>query len=257
MNRALPVAALCVSLLALAFALVPRGEVVAPPMALAPEPALSDDEAEFLKRRVELLEDDNRALWDRVVQLERRSPTAPGVAAAPAGLAAEVEKLRSELRSVMSGEVLTDEAGRGAIKELLREVQSDQQRERAQQVEERRREQAVQQQQRWKDFAGTAKLSYAAEQKLNERLELETAERTRKMEQLRLGQATWQEVSEFLRTQRRETDSAMGALLDESQTQQYQQLRRSDGRTGGGESLGARGAEGGRQGGRGGQRQAP
>ncbi len=264
MSRVLPIVGICLSLVALAFALVPRGEV-APPVTWEPDaPAFADEDVDFLKRRIELLEDDNRLLWDRVVKLERKPAvvTADGAPAPAASLNAEVEKLRAELRSVMAGEVLSDEAGRGAIKEMMREVQADQQRERMVQLEERRVQQQQQQQQRWADFKQSAGLSYAAEQKLTERLATEESERTKKMEQLRLGQATWQEVSDYLRTQRRETDEAVTSLMNDEQKQQYQQVRRNDGggggrqRGGGGGSSNAQGGQrgqGSQQGGQGGR----
>ncbi len=228
MNRALPIVAVCLSLLALALSLVPRGDVAPPPVAIS-APADNDDDLEFLRRRVELLEDDNRALWDRVTQLERRPMTSGDGGQVPASFAADLEKLRSEVHSIMAGDLANSEAGRAALKDLLREAQGDQQRDRITAMEERRQQQAAQQAAKWKEFASSAHLSYAAEQKLNERLAYEESERTKKMEQLRLGEATWQEVSTYLRTQRKETDDAVTSLLDDSQRSQYQQVRRDSG----------------------------
>lgn len=240
MNRVLPLVAVCLSLLAVALALVPRGDVAPPPMVLdAPDD--NDGELEFLRRRVELLEDDNRTLWNRVTALERR-PAATGEAGtAPPSLAADVEKLRAELHSLMVGDVANSEVGRAAIKDIIREAQGDQQRERMVRIEERRQQQQDEAKQRWKEFVSKSGLSYAAEQKLTERLAAEEAERTKKMEQLRLGEATWQEVAQYLRTQRKETDDAVTALMDDSQRRQYESVRRADGN-------GMRG-EGGREGG--------
>lgn len=229
MNRALPVVALCLSLLALAMSLVPRGDVAPPPMAVTPA-ARTDEDVEFLRRRVELLEDDNRALWDRVTQLERRPLLSGDGGSVPASFAADLEKLRAELHSVMVGDLASSDAGRAALKDLLREAESDQQRDRMMQMEERRQAQAAQQQQRWKDFLANAHLPYEAEQKLTERLALEESQRARKMDQLRLGEATWQEVAQYLRTQRRETDDSVLPMLDDTQRQGYEQLRRVDSR---------------------------
>lgn len=228
MNRALPILAVCLSVFALAMSLVPRGDVAPPPVAFAP-PAGNDEELEFLRRRVELLEDDNRALWDRVTQLERRPVAMGDGGSVPASFAADLEKLRAELHSLMVGDLATSDTGRAVLKDLLREAQSDQQRDRLIAMEERRSQQAAQQQQRWKDFISNAHLPYAAEQKLTERLALEASERAKKMEQLRLGEATWQEVSQYLRTQRKDTDNEVTQLMDATQRDQYQQLRRSDG----------------------------
>ncbi len=251
MSRALPVVSICLALLAFAVALMPRGEPP-PPVVMDGESSVSDEDLEFLKRRLEVLEDENRALWDRVVSLERRPAVSPdgGGAAAPV-LEAEVARLREELRGVMTGEVLTSEAGRSALKDVIREAEQDRQRERFQEMEGRRTKQAEEQKVKWKAFVGTARLSYAAEQKLNERLSFEESERTKKMEQLRLGEQTWQEVSQYLRTQRRETDNAVGAMLDDAQKKQYQEVRRDDPSGG----RGQRGGEGNRRAeGEGGQR---
>ena len=230
MNRALPIVSICLALLAFGVALMPRGEPPVPAAVI--EDSVNDEELEYLKRRVELVEDDNRALWDRVVLLERR-PVAVGdggfVAAPPsAGLEAEVQKLRAELRSVMAGEVLTDPQSREALKDVIREAEADAQKKRFEDFAERRNKQAEEQKQKWAGFVSNAKLSYAAETKLNERLALEETERNKRMEQVRLGEQTWQEVSQYLRTQRRETDQQMSQMLDETQRNDYQQLRRDD-----------------------------
>lgn len=230
MNRALPIVSICLALLAFGVALMPRGEPTVPAAVI--DDSSNDEELDYLKRRVELVEDDNRALWDRVVLLERR-PVAVGdggfVAAAPsAGLEAEVQKLRAELRSVMAGEVLNDPQSRAALKEVIREAEADAQRQRFDDFIERRNKQSEEQKQKWAGFISNSKLSYAAETKLNERLALEETERNKRMEQVRLGEQTWQEVSQYLRTQRRETDQEMTSMLDETQRKDYQQLRRDD-----------------------------
>lgn len=228
MSRVLPIVSICLALLAFGVALMPRGEPTVPPSVVT-EVDSNDEELDFLKRRVELLEDDNRTLWDRVVLLEKRPALIGDGGGASPAMEAEVARLRAELRSVMAGEVLTDPSSRDALKEVIREAQADQQKERFTQMEERRQKAAEQQKVRWKSFVTDARLTYAAEQKLNERLALEESERTKKMEQLRLGEQTWREVSDYLRTQRRETDSQMSALMDDTQKQQYQSVRREDG----------------------------
>lgn len=251
MSRVLPVVSICLALLAVALALVPRGDPPLPPPPV--EDTSNDEELEYLKRRVELLEDDNRALWDRVVRLERR-PVAPddgGFAAPSAGLEAEVTRLRAELRSVMTGELLTDSASRDALKEVIREAEADRQRERFQEFADRREKQLVDQKEKWRGFVTNSKLSYAAETKLNERLALEETERRKRLEQVRLGEQTWQEVQQYLRTQRRETDQAMSEVLDDSQRRDYQQMRREEqgggrGNQRGGDRQGGGNREGGR-----------
>ena len=227
MNRALPIVAICLSLLALAMSLVPRGDVAPPPVAVTAA-VDNDDDIEFLRCRIDLLEDDNRALWDRVTQLERRPMMSGDGGQVSASFAADLEKLRSEVHSLMAGDIANSEAGRAALRELIREAQGEQQRDRLTAMEERRQQQAAQLAARWKEFSTNAHLSYAADQKLNERLAYEESERAKKMEQLRAGEATWQEVSTYLRTQRKETDDAVTSLLDDSQRSQYQQIRRND-----------------------------
>lgn len=226
MTRALPLVAVCLSVLALAAAVMPRGEP-APPPVVAPAPAAPDEELEYLKRRVELLEDDQRALWDRLVALERRPAGASDGGGAE--VQAEVARLREELRSVMTGEVLSSEAGRSALKDVLREAEEDRARDRFLEREQRRTAQVEAQREKWKAFVGTAKLTWEQEQKLNERLATEERERQRLLEQLRLGAETWQDVGRYLRDQRRETDQVMRGVLDETQQAQYRELRRDDG----------------------------
>ncbi|MGV3619165.1 MAG: hypothetical protein ACO1OB_00030 [Archangium sp.] len=236
MNRALPIVSICLAVLAFGVALMPRGDP--PPPAPIIEDTANDEELDYLKRRVEMVEDDNRALWDRVVMLERRTVAQGdgGFAAPPPGLDAEVAKLRAELRSVMAGEVLTDPQARDALKEVIREAEADAQKQRFEEMLARREKQVEESKQKWAGFITNSKLSYAAESKLNERLALEESERKKRMEQVRLGEQTWQEVSQYLRNQRRETDQAMNEVLDETQRKDYQQLRRDEngGRGGGG-----------------------
>lgn len=230
MNRALPILSLCLALLALAFAIVPRDPVVVAPSPEADAPRGVDVDAELLRRRVELLEDDNRALWDRVVVLERRQPVA---VISDAGLLApsivtEVAQLRQELRGVIAGEVLSNDASRAALKEVIREAEVETQRERIAQRQQQQQQRAVEQKAKWKDFVSTAKLTWQQEQELNKRLEAEEAARKALAEQMQLGGPPNPEAFRALRDQRRETDEAMGKLLDDTQKQQYQELRRED-----------------------------
>ena len=150
MNRALPLISLCVAVLALAFAIVPRDPVVVPS---SPEPEVKrgvDVDAELLKRRVEVLEDENRALWDRVVLLERRAQNSAalisdGGATTTVAVVQEVAELRQELRSVIAGEVLSNDASRAALKEIIREAESDAQRERFAQRQQQQEQRALEQ----------------------------------------------------------------------------------------------------------------
>ena len=243
MNRVLPLLSLCIGLLALAFALVPRGEVVVASVQQDP-PRIAEADPE-LRRRLEQLEDENRMLWDRVVLLERRQVTVTssdaGVLVAPS-INSELAQLREEVRGLITGEVLGNPASRSALKEVIREAEADSQRERSVLRQQRTEQRALEQKARWKEFATAAKLTYAQEQELTRRLEAEDAARKALSEQLQNGPPN-PEAFRTLRDQRRETDQAMGKLLDDAQKEQYQALRREDrgggarGERGGGEQL--------------------
>ncbi len=199
-----------------------------------------DVDAELLRRRVELLEDDNRALWDRVVVLERRNTAVvlndAGVELAPS-IVSEVAQLRQELRGVITGAALSNEASRAALKEVIKEAEADTLRERVAQSQQRRDQRAQEQKVKWKEFVTTAKLTFQQEQELTRRLDAEEATR----QQMQNGTAVMgPETFRAMRDQRRETDEAMNKLLDDTQKEQYQAMRRED-RGGGGR--GDRGGE--------------
>ncbi len=237
MNRALPILSLCLALVALAFAAAPREPVVLPPPP-ADAPRTDEPDAE-LRRRVEQLEDDNRALWDRLVLLERQRLAVPVDAGVLApSVATEVAQLRQELRGVIAGEVLSNDASRAALKEVIREAEADSARERQVLWQQRQEQRAAEQQAKWKEFAVTAKLTWAQEQELTRRLAAEDAARKALFEAQQNGTPN-PEGFRALRDQRRETDQVMSGLLDDTQKQQYQALRRED-RGGGGGNRGQR-----------------
>lgn len=225
MTRAIPIISLLLAASAVALTLVPRESPPAPVVS-APAPR-DDDELDALKRKVDLIEEDQRAMWNRVLLLERKAVAelpADGGAPSPA-LVAEVAQLKQELRAVMQGEVLNDPSGRTAMKEVVREVEADLARERIVQRQERQQQRAAEQQAKWKRFATDAKLTYQQEQTLNQRLAAEDAARKALFER---GTSPEREELRTLRDQRRETDSIMLPLLDETQKQQYQELRQED-----------------------------
>lgn len=225
MTRAIPIISLVLAASAVALAMFPRES---PPATVISAPApRDDDELDALKRKVDLIEEDQRAMWNRVLLLERKAVAelpADGGAASPV-LVAEVAQLKQELRALMQGEVLNDPSGRTAMKEVVREVEADLARERIAQRQERQQQRAVEQQAKWKRFATDAKLTYQQEQTLNQRLAAEDAARKALFER---GTPPEREELRTLRDQRRETDSIMLPLLDETQKQQYQELRQED-----------------------------
>lgn len=226
MQRALTLLALGTSVVALVSSFVLRPSEP-PPVERAPVAQVDDGE---LRRRVDQLEDDNRALWDRVSALERRQGgvlVAATDGGAPSVPMTEVTKLRDELRSVMTGEVLSSEAGRAALKDVIREVSEDQQRERTAARQQRVQQRAAEQREKWKGFASAAKLTWAQEQKLTERLDLEDQLRAALMAQQLEGQGSRDDFRKLRDTQR-ETDQAMGALLDDTQKAQFEELRRDE-----------------------------
>jgi hypothetical protein len=144
-------------------------------------------------------------------------------------MAQEVEALRREVRSVMVGEVLTDDSSRTALKEVIREAQADAMRERFAERQQREALRAVELKAKWKDFVTSARLTSTQEQELNRRLEAEEAARAALTQQREGGQPFDPEAFRALRDQRRETDRVMTGMLDDTQKAQYQELRREEG----------------------------
>lgn len=230
MSRLVPIVSLVLSAVAVALAAWPKDAAVAS-VAAAEQTRDDDLELEALKRRVEAIDGDQRALWSRLLQLEQRAGSAPialdaGVMTAPAQLAADVAQLKNEVRAVMQGEVLSDSAGRSAMKDLVREVEADFARERLARVQEQQQQRAAEQQAKWKRFFVDARLTSQQEQTLTQRL---SAEDTARKAMFERGTPPSREDFRTLRDQRRETDAVMLPLLDESQKQQYQELRRDEG----------------------------
>lgn len=236
MQRFLPIASLVLASTAVVAAFVPRD---AAPPAVAPvaeRAAANDDELDALRRRVDVIEDEQRVIWNRVVTLEKRAQGvveggASDGGAMPPALVAEVALLKQELRSVMQGEVLTDPAGRSAMKDVVREVQGEMVRERLAQRQQRQEARALEQKAKWKSFVTDARLTSQQEQTLTQRLEAEDAARKALFER---GTPPEREELRTLRDQRRETDTLMLPMLDETQKTKYQELRQEDRGGGGG-----------------------
>lgn len=252
MNRLLPVVSLVLAASAVVIAFVSK-ESPASPSAVAPALAPAgrdlDDRLDVLERKVDGIEDEQRSMWNRVLVLERRAQGLadvtvdgglPGLQVQAPALVAEVAQLKQELRSVMQGEVMSDSAGRAAMKDLVREAEGDLARERQARRQERQQQRAAEQQAKWKRFITDARLTSQQEQTLTQRLAAEDASRKALFER---GTPPERDELRALRDQRRETDSIMLPLLDEQQLQQYRELRQDD--QGGGSR--DRGTQGGNQ----------
>ncbi|MFP2957615.1 hypothetical protein ACLEPN_07215 [Myxococcus sp. 1LA] len=254
MNKLASIAALVLAATALVVALwSPRETVQAPPPAAPVEqPTSAAADVIGLERRIKALEDTAVGLSRRLMEVERRpTVTADGKVVPSTGspaLAAEVDKLREEVRGMVAGEALNSEGGRDYLKDAVRNVQAEmreeQRAERQQQWHQAQAQQQVQQQERVRKFVTDARLNYNQEQTLTRRLEAESTKREALMEEVRAGTKSMRDVRQVLRTESQQTDQEMNAILDESQRAQYQTLRRDDRRWGGppgGQSGGGRG----------------
>ena len=236
MNRLLGPASLGLSLLALTLALWRPG---APESSDAPPPTkasttLSPEELKALARRVQALEDNTLSLSRRLMLLEQRPVSSDGgaVAPAPAALAAEVEQLRMEVRGMVAGEALHSQGGREYLKDMVRSVQdemrTEQRQERMAQFQQAQTQAQAEQAERWRQFASEARLSYAQEQALQQRLETENTRRQALFDEVRAGTRNPRDVRQELRALRAQTDEAMHAVLDETQRAKYDELRREE-----------------------------
>lgn len=228
MTRTLPVLALCISLLALALGVASLEKAPPPPPQVVEAPrAQPSDEVLELRKRVELLEDESRSLWDRLVVLERRA--AQGAATdggVDPSLLAEVYRLRDELRQLAATQPLSGDAGRAALVDVVREINAQQARERIIDRMERMQTRTADFAQRWRSFAGQVRLSPAQEKTLQDRLALE--EQTQKTVFERTDGTPTLEAFRALNVQRRETDRLMRSQLDDAQYEQYVSVRREE-----------------------------
>ncbi len=238
MNRLLGPASLGLSLLALTLALwrpgTPEASDAPPPTQKASSSAPSPEELKALARRVQALEDNTLSLSRRLMLLEQRPVSSDGgtVAPAPAALAAEVEQLRMEVRGMVAGEALQSQGGREYLKDMVRSVQdeirTEQRQERMAQFQQAQVQAQAQQSERWRQFAAEARLSYAQEQALQQRLETESTRRQALLDEVRAGTRNPRELRQELRALRSQTDQEMHAVLDEAQRAQYDALRREE-----------------------------
>ena len=252
MNRFLGPASLAVSVLALAVAfwsprssqgeeapyVPPRGAPI-PTTAAAP----SSQELKDLEIRVEMLEENALSLSRRLMQLEQRpaSAGAAGGPVAPAALASEVQRLRSEIQGLTAGQALRSDEGREALKGAVRSVQDEMRNEQREQREERMMQSMAraqaQQAERVRRFATEARLSSSQERDVTRHLESESTQRQALFDAARAG-GDGQNVRQQVRQLREQTDTQIKAVLDESQQAQYEAMRREDRRGGWGPGAG-------------------
>ncbi len=235
MNRFLGFASLGLSGLALVVALWgSRGETVAPAPSPATPSTLSSSELEELEQRVESLEQTALTLSKRLMLLEQRPMASSdgGVAVAPVALAAEVEQLKTEVRSMIAGEALSSQGGRDYLKDMVRSVQEEmrtEQRElRQQQLQQAQAQGQVERAERLRQFVSEARLNYTQEQALTSRLQHEDAQRQALFDEVRAGGKSPRDARQELRAAREQTDKGMASVLDETQRVKYEEMRREE-----------------------------
>ncbi len=239
MNRILGFASLGLAVLALAVALSGPREVSAPSSSTEP-PAVtsSSPDVKALEKRMKALEDTVVLLSSRVMELERRQGAPAGSAggtaggAAPAGLAQEVEELKTEMRGLIAGEALNSEGGREYLKEMMRSVQDEmrntQRQERQQQWVQAQAQAQTERSERVRKFVSDAGLNYSQEQELTRRLQDEESQRQALLDQANAGGKSPRDLRQDLRTLRNQTDEAMAKVLSADQKAKYDEMRRDE-----------------------------
>ncbi len=222
MNRIVPIAALILSVAALALA-VSSGSSgpVQPSGGGAARSAEDLATLKLLEKRVAALEQTADTLAQRTSALER-APGAPvPVAAAPAP--------QGELMPV-GAQGVPAPANREELKAAIRSVQDELRQEgrRAwtEQAAAAQAQGAEERIQRWKKFATDARLSYGQEQALMTAMQAEEETRRKIAEQVRTGERSPREVQRDLRDARFTTDEQMKKSLDETQRVKYDEVRR-------------------------------
>ncbi|RKG75691.1 hypothetical protein D7W79_19800 [Corallococcus exercitus] len=240
MNRILGIASVGLASLALGVALWGPGKSEAPDTQDAPRVQDSTADVRALQTRVKALEETVQLLSQRLMAFEQRGGTASAGTGGPppAGLEAEVAKLREELRGVMVGEAMTTDSGRQTLKELMRTVQEEQRTEQRQQwqqqVDQMRTQAEAERSERLKTFITNARLNYSQEQALTKAMQAEDAKR-QELAASMAGGRPGRDMRQQMRDLRTQTDTEMQKVLSAEQLTQYQEMRREDlgGRGGG------------------------
>ena len=236
MNRLIPWTALVFSLAALGVSLWGSQTPPPPPAAMAEAAGPSQAQLDAHARRVEALEVTTLSLARRAAALERGMTGAPGAAPEPgqaappaeaAALAEQVQQLRAEVQGLIVGEAMSSPEGRAQLKAAVQQAQQELVQERFQ----TRQQQAAQaRQERLQRFISEARLSGSQERELTRILDAETQQRELLIAQRQEGGGP--EVRQSLRALRSETDAAAAKVLDASQREAYEQMRREEGRGG-------------------------
>lgn len=223
MNRLLGISAVVISASALTVALVTGISSTPPPPAVLPA------DIDELMERVQLLEENNAQLRARIEVLSQRPQP---VAGQPTPATAEVERLRNEVRELLTNNVASDE-GKSMLKELVRDVQEDVSREqreaRAERAKQMQTRMTARRQERWQKFITDSRLSFSQEQTLKQRLEAEDTMRTSMFNDLRDGKVDGTDVRRALTKAREETDALMKQQLSEEQRKAYEAMRGEEG----------------------------
>ncbi|WP_375755395.1 hypothetical protein [Corallococcus exercitus] len=240
MNRILGIASVGLASLALGVALWGPGKSEAPVTQDAPRVQDSTADVRALQTRVKALEETVQLLSRRLMAFEQGGGTASAGTGGPppAGLEAEVAKLREEMRGMMVGEALSNDSAKQSLKELMRTVQEEQRTEQRQQwqqqVDQMRVQAETERSERLKTFITNARLDYNQEQTLNRVIQAEDAKR-RELTSSMAGGRPGRDMRQQMRDLRTQTDTEMQKVLSAEQMTQYQQMRREDmgGRGGG------------------------
>ena len=234
MNRWLSILAIVLSIAAIVLVLSNRAPDGAKVAAIVIPADRDEERAEApqqngdvaLRLRLGTMEMTVASLVRRVSALEKAPAAKPGE---PVTMKEEdrrqVERLRKEVDSLLTGEALASDAGRKRFKEVLRTVQDEVFAERMQDqmaaLDKDRTD-------RLKKLADDARLTSDQQQQVAKLLNDESQQRRAIIDQLRSGQAQPGENRGAMRTLRQNTDEAARQVLDSSQYEKYQQMRQDE-----------------------------
>ncbi|MFL5321222.1 MAG: hypothetical protein ACJ790_16295 [Myxococcaceae bacterium] len=195
-----------------------------------------------LEARIHALETTSEILARRVRSLEVMAAADGGVPqvalSGDPALEAQVKMLQGQVRDLSAGLVLDSDTGKQAMKDLVKETQSEMFDEQAKQRTEQWANNLQQQQtaklERWKKFVGEASLDYSQETLLMQKMKEESDKQQALIDQMRSGEKQPRDVRQEMRTLRTDTDTAMKQSLSDDQYKQYEETRREDRGPGGG-----------------------